>query len=57
MIKYELGIEEKLIDEKNEIPQGKILKKVEEVIYRNLGEARTFGDYNFFKEIIKKNKD
>jgi len=35
MIKYESGIEEKLIDEKNEICHGKILKKVKEVIFEN----------------------
>ena len=54
MIKYELDIEEKLINEKNEIRHGKILKKVKEVIFRKLGEVRIFGDYNFFKERIRK---
>lgn len=49
MIECELDI-----DEKNEICHGKILKKAKEVISRNSGEARTFGDYNFFKERIRK---
>jgi len=35
MIECKLDIDEKLIDEKNEIPHGKILKKVEEVIFEN----------------------
>ena len=54
MIECELDIDERLIDDKNEICHGKILKERREVIFRNLGEARTFGDYNFFKERISK---
>ena len=50
----ELDIDEKLIDEKNEIYHGKILKKVKEVIFKKLGKARIFGDYNSFKEKIRK---
>jgi len=54
MIEYELDIDEKLINEKNEMCYWKILKKVKEGISRNLGKARTFGNYNFFKEKIRK---
>lgn len=45
----ELDIDEKFIDEKNEICHGKILKEAKEVIFRKLGKKRNFKDSELFK--------
>jgi len=49
----ELDIDERLIDDKSEICYGKILKKVEEVISRNLGKKRNFKDSQLFEGEIR----